>query len=30
MRRTGQADFEETFVRLAFAAEAGPAAGSAP
>jgi sodium transport system ATP-binding protein len=29
-RRTGQADFEETFVRLAFAAEAGPAAGSAP
>ena len=30
MRRTGQADFEETFVRLAFAAEAGPAVGSAP
>jgi len=29
-RRTGQPDFEEAFVRLAFAADAHPAAGSAP
>ncbi|MFN5155387.1 MAG: ATP-binding cassette domain-containing protein, partial [Betaproteobacteria bacterium] len=29
-RRTGQPDFEETFVRLAFATDAHPAAGSAP
>jgi sodium transport system ATP-binding protein len=29
-RRTGQPDFEEAFVRLAFAADTHPAAGSAP